>query len=387
MMKMSTKILYISAITAGSFAGCVKPYIPSTTTTNANILVVEGLINTSDSTIIKLSRTVIIANKTTVSPETKAVITIENAQATVSALTETVKGTYVTPALKLDITKQYRLRIKTSNGKVYLSDLADAKVAPPIDSIGYKTSTTGMQVYVNAHDPNNSTHYYKYDYRETWMFSSYYNAFYTGDGKSDITARTQAQMVDKCFGTDTSANTTLNSTISLSQDVVYQFPITTVDASSEKIETKYSILVSQQALTKDAYTFWTNLKKNTEQLGSIFDALPSQLIGNIHNINDGSEPVIGYISVGTIQKKRVFITKAQLPQTWVLQYPYVCLLDSAYYVNPQTKRNDIIDGMLYVFGTDEVSPFAVPSKGWLYTDAQCADCTIRGTKQQPSYWK
>ena len=81
-------------------------------------MVVEGFINTgSDSTIVKLSRTVIIANKTTASPETKATVTVENAQGTAYPLTEIVKGTYASPALNLDNTKQYRIRIKTTNGK------------------------------------------------------------------------------------------------------------------------------------------------------------------------------------------------------------------------------------------------------------------------------
>src|SRR5476649_2309023 len=100
--------LYIEfVIITGTLAGCVKPYTPTTTTTNVNVLVVEGLINTSDSTIIKLSRTVIIANKTTLNPETKAVINIEDQQNNAYPLTETVKGTYITTNQKLDITKQY----------------------------------------------------------------------------------------------------------------------------------------------------------------------------------------------------------------------------------------------------------------------------------------
>jgi len=388
---MNAKVTYINGIfLLGAMVGCKQQFLPPTTAANANILVVDGFINVSDSTIVNLSRTVIVANKSVANPETKATLTIENAQGIVATLTETVKGSYVTPKLTLDNTKQYRLRIKTSNGKTYVSDLTDVRISPPIDSIGYKATSTGLQIYLNTHDATNKSRYYKYNYRETWAFSTFFGSGFTGNGVCcTIVGRTPAQMVNKCFGSDSSANITLNSTIQLSQDVVYQKPITTIDTTSEKIETRYSILVSQQVLTKDAYDFWTLLQKNTEQLGSIFDAQPSQTIGNIHNVNDASEPVIGYISVGTIQKKRIFIDKTALPARWHATYPYQCTLDSAYYVHPGIfpPRNDIAAQLLYLVGTYAITPFTDYGGGWQFATAQCADCTIRGDKQQPSYWK
>ncbi len=36
----------------------------------------------------------------------------------------------------------------------------------------------------------------------------------------------------------------------------------------------------------DAYNFWTNLKRNTEQLGSLFDLQPFTELGNITCVND-----------------------------------------------------------------------------------------------------
>jgi hypothetical protein len=48
----------------------------------------------------------------------------------------------------------------------------------------------------------------------------------------------------------------------------------------------YYIKLSQYALSHDAYLFYQKLKKNTEQLGSIFDAQPSELSSNIHCVTD-----------------------------------------------------------------------------------------------------
>ncbi len=392
---MRARLYYISIVVCVWIAGCAKPFNPPEVSANANILVVEGLINIgTDSTIFKLSRTVIIGNKTSAAPETKATVTIENAQGTSYALPEKVKGTYAAAPLNLDNTKKYRLRIKTANGKTYLSDLVDPKITPPIDSIGFTIKNGGIQIYANAHDVTNNTRYYKYDYSEAWQFNARYPTSFISDG-ININARTPAQQIFYCYGRDSSANTVVNSTTSLSQDVAYQFPITSIDSSSEKIGTKYSILLSQIALTKDAYLFWDNIRKNTEQLGSIFDAQPTQLPGNIYNIADPSDPVIGFISAATIQKKRVYIVKTQLPQAWAPTYPFSCKLDLCVNTNNppvppkdpdlQWAKTAVIYLPVHGFVTSIVSP--IYPAIYEYTTPECADCTIRGQTQKPVFWK
>jgi hypothetical protein len=374
--------------------GCRKAFNPVVDQTDLNILVVEGMINTgTDSTIIKLSRTVPVGNKTTSSPETKAVITVENAQTTILTLTENGKGIYGAPPKTLDNTKQYRVRIRTSNGKVYLSDLVDAKITPPIDSIGFLIKDNKLQIYTNTHDATNNTRYYRYSFRETWMFEANYRSNFISNGK-EIVTRTPAQQIFTCFTTDTSAYTLINSTAQLSQDVAFRVPVTNIDATSEKTSIKYSILLRQQGLTKDAYAFYENLKKNTELLGSIFDAQPSQLTGNIHNTANAAEPVIGYITAGTTQQKRIFIPKSALPQSFVSRYPYGCQLDSAFNdpILPLRPHPIYTSETLIPMPNPYIvyAPFGDTSKppgSWLFTNRQCGDCTLRGTIKQPPFWK
>ncbi len=390
------RTVYLSIIGVMILAlGCRKAFNPVVDQTDVNILVVEGMINTgTDSTIIKLSRTVPVGNKTTSSPETKAVITVENAQAIVLTLTENGKGIYSAPPKTLDNTKKYCLRIRTSNGKVYLSDLVDAKVTPPIDSIGFLIKDDKLHVYANTHDANNNTRYYRYSFRETWMFQAKYPSNFITNGK-EIVGRTMAQGIFTCFATDTSAYTLINSTAQLSQDVAFQVPIDVIDATSEKISVKYSILLRQQGLTKEAYVFFENLKKNTELLGSIFDAQPSQLTGNIHNIADPSEPVIGYMTAGTTQQKRIFIPKTALPKSFITKYPYGCELDSAFNgpIPPERVHSTYtIETLIPIKNPIEsviILPFVsmAHEQGWLFTDRVCGDCTMRGTIKQPPFWK
>jgi hypothetical protein len=373
---------------------CKKPYNPPANTNNVSYLVVEGVINSgADSTTIRLSHTVLLSGNTSTKPELNATVAVESDANNTYQLTEAGSGQYVYPGLNLDITHKYRLRIKTTANKQYVSDFVEVKVTPPIDSIGFTVTNTGIQVYSNAHDPNNNTRSYRWDYRETWNFHALYDSKYVSDGTA---IQGRLKQIYSCFTSDSSTSIVLGSSAKLANDVINQNPVTTIASTSEKIEAKYSILLHQYALTSDAYSFWLNLQKNTEQLGSIFDAQPSSVSGNIHNVEDSSEPVIGYISASTVQSKRIFISKLQLPGEWVASYPYSCGVDTEYYKRPGTDPI-INDVQLYLL-TDPpnaypVDEFFLPGNhtpfpdGFTASDVQCMDCTIRGTTTAPAFWK
>jgi hypothetical protein len=369
--------------------GCKKPYNPKVISSPNSYLVVEGVISTNDVTTIKLSRTVNLSSGVTTNP-VQASVVIECDNGSNYGLNETSNGVYQLSGVSLDNTRKFRLRITTSdNNKVYLSDYEQAKITPPIDSIGFIATGNKLQLYANTHDPNNNTRYYRFDYTETWKFHSQYYSNYVSNG-TEIVPRNADQQIYYCFANSTSSTIILGSTAKLKQDLLFQAPLTAVESTSEKIELKYSILVHEYALTADGYKFWENLKTNTEQLGSIFDAEPSQLIGNIHNTADPGEPVIGYISAGTIQSKRIFISSEQLPQSWRAIYPYDCVADSLYYSHPKTGRNDV--ALFLIPGVEiPISGIYLPGSpalvGYTASEPPCVDCTLRGSTQQPAFWQ
>ncbi len=372
----------------GAF-GCKKPYTPQAIANPPSYLVVEGtILSGGDSTIFKLSRTVSLSSGTTTNPVTGANIDIEDSNSNRITLNEVQPGYYALILGQLDVLGKYRLRIILASGGTYLSDFVPMKTTPPIDSIGYTVQNGGMQLYVNTHDPNNNTRYYRWDYDEAWKFHAKFQSSYVTNG-TDIVARNGNQDVYFCFAGDVSSTILLGSSAKLSKDVIYQGPLGFIPSTSEKIENRYSILLRQYALTQDAFTFWSNLKKNTEQLGSIFDAQPSQINGNIHNMNDPNEHVFGYVSACTVQQKRVFIDQSQLPSNWRTVYPYDCELDTLWYSQPLTMVNQVQE-FLIPLGSNQIPVAYFGDQkilGYLATSRSCADCTIRGTTTQPSFWQ
>jgi hypothetical protein len=369
--------------------GCKKPYNPPAITNNASYLVVEGVINSgADSTFIKLSKTVNISGVATANPVLQATVSVQIDQNNNYPLTELGNGKYGVAGLNLNSAHNYRLNIQTPDGQQYQSDFGPVVNTPPIDSVGFQIQSNGLQLYVNTHDPNNKINYYRWDYKETWQFDAKYQSFFVTNGTA-IVFRLPSQDIYSCFGNDTSSTIVLGSSAKLSQAVIYQSPLTQIASTSEKIETKYSILVDQYALSPNAYDFWVNLKQNTEQLGSIFDPQSSNNNGNMHCITNPSEPVIGYISVCTVRQKRIFISNSQLPQTWFPTYPYSCTADTAYYC-AQGCTNQVA---IYLIppGSGQIPINAVSAGpaviGFSNSSIECVDCTIRGTKTQPAFWK
>jgi hypothetical protein len=393
---MMKRIAYPLIIMA-SFMSCKKPYDPPAITAPNSYLVVEGVINSGpDSTVIRLSKTVNLSGNVTLNQLAGATVMVQGDQNTTYPLRETVPGTYASGGLNLDNSHKYRLSIQTNTGQ-YVSDYVAVLNSPPIDSVNYTITGNGLNIYSNTHDPNNIVKYYRWDYGETWIIHSNYDSGFISNGDT-VLGRTAAQEINTCWAHDTSSTIILGSSAKLSRDVIAANPLTSIASTSLKIGSEYSILVRQYALTGDAYSFWTNLKTNTEQLGSIFDAQPSQINGNIHSTTNPSEAVIGYISVGATSSVRIFIHNQQLP-AWLPTPAYPnCVLDTFLYVYYAKGSNTPVNQVNEFINYDEgaispeipvsaISPPAHPPIGYTASAPECVDCTLRGSNIQPPFWK
>jgi hypothetical protein len=382
------KLVMTYVITMTLFTQCKQEYNPHIEAKTTGLLVVEGFINSGQgSTIIRLSRSTDLED-TTLRSESGAQLNVEGEDGSSFLLFDNGNGEYTVAQLSLYDGVKYRLHIRTSDGKEYVSDYTSVKYTPPIDSITWQRENDGVRLYANARDPQNETKYYQWKYEETWEFhSAYYNQLkYIFDPVttnpiavackySDCSTDT---MIYKCWNTLNSSTITLGSTEKLTSDVVY-LPVQYIEPHSEKLSVLYSINLRQYAISKDEYLFLQKMKKNTEQLGTIFDPQPSEISGNIHCLTDPNETVIGHVEITEEQVKRIFISNSQVPG-W--NYDPGCVFieidnkpDSiARYGNglmpTLVSKKDIIRGIISFFASTP----------------QCVDCTLRGIHQKPDFW-
>jgi hypothetical protein len=199
-------------------------------------------------------------------------------------------------------------------------------------------------------------------------------------------------LINICYRFSTPTNAIFVSTSEKeSRDVINLAPLSFVKPGSGKISHIYSLSVKQYALTKEAYTYWYELKKNTQQLGTIFDAQPSTINGNIHCVNNPAETVIGFISVSTMTSKKVFFQNFQLPYylPFIVPYPGAedCV-DSHIYFEPLNTFGDRFrhalfsrDSLLVDYLYDDNGN----TIGYRYQVSICVDCRLQGgTTIKPS---
>jgi hypothetical protein len=371
-MKIDVKIFLVGLLIS-MVTSCREPYDPPAINANLNYLVVDGLLNTGDSTVITLSRTRNFSDTSVSVPETGAQITVVGDAADSYAFTEEPNGRYISN-LNLNPAEKYQLKIATIDGKQYTSDPVVVKETPPIDSVNWTYDNNGVHIYANTHDPSNNTRYYRWEYQEVWEYHAAFDS-YLIYSNGLITTRPTNQHVFACWQTHNSTELLLATSSGLSQDLIYQMPIMFVPRMSQQISVKYSILVKQFALTQDAYDFWQNQKKNTELTGSIFAPQPSQTNGNLHCISNPGEPVLGFISASSVQEQRIFISNGEV---FGWDYPFSTCKEVI--VTPDSVNFYFKELGYYPVDTYGIADYygALPS---------CADCTFGGgTPIKPPFW-
>jgi hypothetical protein len=378
------RLIYILLITVSvTLAGirCKEVYTPPAIKNNPFLLVVDGIvINGNDSTIITLSRTRNLADTVPSVKELNAKVSVLGMSGVEYPLTEQGNGRYAVDQLALDAGQQYQLKIITADGNEFRSALSNIQTSPPIDSLYWnQDSSFNAHVYLNTHDPSNQTRYYRWQYVETWEYHSAY-ASVLDYNNGDIIFRTLDNQIYRCYKTQPSSSIEVVSTTQLSSSVVNKYEIADIPQGSEKISATYSILVNQYGIPVEGYNFWSNLKRNTEQLGSLFDLQPFTELGNITCVNDPTIHSIGFISFSNVQSQRILISKNDLVNWNYLPYYGDCYVDTI-------PVPDIDKYFKPPGGPYSNSLIGTNNGPYLLSSTLCVDCTYHGgTTIKPSYW-
>lgn len=365
-------------------SSCVEPYFPEVLESPQNFLVVNGHLSANGRTTVQLVRTQNLDAIGLPPAERMATVMVESEQGERFGLHEIDEGVYSHANLQLSIGARYRLYIRTSNGREYASDYVEVLQTPAIGSVDWRPNNQAVDVYVSTRDASNNTRYYRWDFEQTWQFRpALSTTFIYEDGRVRYRDSGDKE-ISICWNSEPSTTIELSSTTKLAADVISDYKLFSIPSQSEKLSIKNSILVKQYALTREAYQYWEIVKKNTENIGTLFDPLPSQQTGNIRSLTNPEEIVIGYVSAGVVQEKRIFIDSSELPSEWRL-YNAVCSSDTL-----MLHEKDIRQyfGSGYLMPVQGIYPAgSMTPIGYTYAPAPCVDCTTRGSNVKPHFWE
>ena len=377
------KAIGLVFVLLATLLGCRTPYEPEVPATELRVLVVEGYLDTEGlKSELKLSRTAPLGASSAFIPELRAKVVLKSTSGQVFPLTETGTGTYIFER-NIDEKQSYLLEIELSSGERYVSESLQPIVTPEIIDAGFKKDEEGVEVFVSTQGNANADDFL-WTFDETWIYRPRIRTAYIYVPElKNVRDRKDSEQTSLCFKTEPNPGILLETSSRFKDQVVFQKTITEIPTGDERIMERYSILVSQKGLASKDVPFWEILKKNTEDIGSIFSPLPSLIGGNIKSLDAAKSPVIGQVSLGVIRQKRIYIDLVQV-SPWN-------------YLDP--KFNDCAIGEEAVLAKDYQAIFGngavVPTRplmvgttitGYFPSSKRCTDCSLYASKLKPTFW-
>lgn len=250
----------------------------------------------------------------------------------------TVLTDYRTPAnFKGEIGAFYTLEFVTNEGAIYRSNPQEMLPTPPIDSLSLafkelpsldpNEQESGVEIFASWLDPIESENFY------FWRVNGIYKintpdrsneGFCCGYDPVDGGAM-HCWIVEKNIKSNTVAFSDQRANgqkITLPVGLIEDNGLRFADRTFVTSEKQYFVEVEQYAVSEEVFEFNSRIDVLNEINGEIFDAPPLSVRGNVFNVNNPNETVIGYFGAYAKQTKETFIPLSMLK--FVQRFPKPC---------------------------------------------------------------
>ena len=371
------------------FYACIEEYIPPSVRIKSNrYLTVNGIIYNEDSLkTITLSRSIDAWEPDSLyEMVTDAQVTIIDDLDNKVIFYQSGNGIYQS-FFNPQHERSYHLHIIDEFGNEYRSDQVKMEINPEIDSISWKMINNlvseddqyqGIDIRVSTHDDEHLDSYYKWEWTETWEIRAMWRTVYDYiNGQVVFTNH----LPYSCWKENSTGDIIIGNTESLAKNQITNKIIHLIPFTQNKLYIRYSIQVRQYALDKRAYKFWDDLQNSNETSGSLFDRQPTELKGNITNISNPQEPVMGYFDIFEVKKKRLFIDRDEIPIVRGIASGYAeCELDTI-------SVGEIEEFAMRGYHFYEPIRSGPEIIAWIIVKEDCSDCRTRGSEHKPPFWE
>jgi Domain of unknown function (DUF4249) len=375
---------------------CLERYEPEIPGGSNTFLVVDGVVTDAPGPYtVKVSKSISLNGLLSDEIKVKGLnLTIEEENGTVEALVEIDAGIYQTTTMQGVVGSRYRLSFDYQ-GDQYQSAWEKINSSSSIDSVTYFVETrqttdkesdiTGVQFYIDSQGSSQDAIYYRYEWEETWEIGVVYPSLYDYVGDGQLIATVNPRYI--CWQHRTQSETNIATTEDLSENIISGHALAFITGEEERFVKKYSLMIKQYALNENEYAFWKDLKESNEELGSLYDVQPANVVGNIINLSSPNKKVLGYFSASGLREERVFVEGLQ-----DLSRKTRCLipLDTLFFNVLGVEYERILLGRLeggYFFYDFLAGMTSINPEGALLSAPLCSDCTKKGGDvNEPIYW-
>lgn len=370
---------------------CLKSYEPVIKSSDAGRYVVSGQVNQGD-TVQRIN--VSIATpiyEPTNKPVAGCTVKIFDEKGNSFATTYMKNGNYeaTIPENELKTGTSFKVDILLPGGENIVSDFDQIQDCPDVDSVFYilqevpvtfhNIPALGIQFYLNLNGTNVTCRNFMFEAYETWEYHSAYPIewYYNGGGYAHhVVPPDFSKMV--CWKTNLVPVFFTLTTSNLAQNKYMHFPLHIVDNySSPRLEYGYSLLIRQYSLSEEAFKYWENIQLNSNQQGGLYERQPQAIRGNLHNLTNPDQVVLGFFGATTVKSKRFFVKN--VPDM------------------PMNYYKDCESGTILKYGLSSINPGWYPA--YLSGDPgngeneikmfnpECIDCLrLGGINVKPVFW-
>lgn len=315
-------ITALSLTILSTLTTCLDP-IDFTTTTPAHSLVVEGQLTTGElGNYVYLSRVSEFGKRYRL-PVTGAAVRVINDAGDAFPFAETTPGFYelINPMVTKGISgRQYHLDVILADGTAYATDSEIMPMPVSIDTMFLNISNQSngrIDVSVNTKFPE-YTSWLKYKVVENYSFDESAWSIFVPSKTCyfQLAALTPFYLATNENNTATGLDHFLVGT-------------RTFLTSREFSRGRHYFSVFQYAETPKAYAYFDKLNKLLSLNGSVFDAPPAAIDGNLYLVSNPEEKTLGYFELAAVDTMRRFTYPALVRQFYTL--PDHCDLEQSYY--------------------------------------------------------
>jgi hypothetical protein len=392
-----SKLLYISAVFVLILSSCVKRYEPEIKKTDVEKYVVTGQVIMGDPVqVVNICLSSPIT-KPEIRPVIGCQVTIIDSKGNSYIAKDVWGGNYeaVIPLSAIVPGNSFKVDIVTSGGVHITSDFDQIQDCPPVDSVYYvvqhrPTSSPiefddGIQFYVNLDAENYSCRYYKWEATETWEYHTQYPIEFYYDGMIHMKQPPDSSKM-VCWKSMKIRDLYTVSTKELAHNKYNKYPLHFVDnLSSARLVYGYSLLLRQFALSENAYNYWDKIRINSQEQGGLYESQPLSVKGNLHNITDPGQDVLGFFGAASVREKRIFVRNVpDLTSEFVFNCVFGDLKWGLAGASPSMYPIYLPTRLIYFYDPDTTVRFYT----LLSIDHECVDCTstVGGKNVKPDFW-
>ncbi len=320
-MKIRNLILILSLIVLG----CKDEFLLDSKTYES-LMVVDGVITNEEGPyMVKISQSLPVNYLAEIPYENCIVTLIENT-GTTEILTEIEPGKYMTSesGMKGIIGNEYSISIFTPEGKEYHSDFQELKELVDLESvyaepdslldIDYPFGLPGYQFYVDTETAPTQENYFLWSMTETFEYDIDQEIAYVETRFGDyLYSNPRYDTLITCWRTQNVNYIFTGTTSKLSIPQITHQPLHFVGTNSKKLTKRYSVLIQQYTIGENAYNYWQGIEEQSSNENFLVSSQPYTIKGNIENINNDEEIVLGYFTVASVSQKRIFVEKSYDP--------------------------------------------------------------------------